>query len=81
MGGYVHDVEGEPQETVEITVRMGRAGFERLCTSSLPVSEIWLTQQPDGTYALGVVTPQHPSELGYKAQAVEHDDRKERFAS
>ena len=78
---YVHDVQGEPQETVEFTLRMGRSGFELLQRESLHVFEIWLTKQPDGSFALGVVTPQHPSELGYKAQAVEHDDRRERFAS
>lgn len=81
MSRYVIDVEGEAQATVEFRIRMGRAGFERLCSGSLKVSEIWLTSQPDGTYALGVVTPQHPRELGYTAQAVEHDDRRERFGA
>lgn len=79
MSGYTHDVEGVEQETVEIRVRLGRAGFERLRTASVAVLEIWLTEQPDGTFALGVVTPQRPEELGYQARAVERDDRRERF--
>lgn len=76
---YLHDVQGEEQETVEFTVRMGRQGFELLQREPLRVSEIWLTKQPDGSYALGVVTAQHPSELGYRAQRVETDDRREQF--
>lgn len=76
---YVHDVEGVEQETVEIRVRLGRAGFERLRTGSVPVSEVWLTEQPDGSFALGVVTAVKPEDLGYQARKVEHDDRRERF--
>jgi hypothetical protein len=78
---YVHDVEGVDQETVEIRVRLGRAGFEKLRTGSVPVSEIWLTEQPDGSFALGVVTPTRPEDLGYQARKVERDDRRERFPS
>lgn len=79
--GYVHDVEGVPQEEVEITVRLGRAGFEKLLERSVPCSEVWLTAQPDGSYALGVVTAVPPSELGFEARAVDRDDRRERFPS
>lgn len=75
------DVEGAELETVEITVRLGRAGFERLSSASVPCSELWLTEQPDGSFALGVVTPVHPEALGYEARRVEVDDRRERFAA
>lgn len=79
MSGYVHDVEGVSQETVEIRVRLGRAGFERLKSASVPCSEVWLTEQPDGSFALGVVTPKPPESMGLQARRVEHDDRPDRF--
>jgi hypothetical protein len=81
MSGYVHDVEGVEQDTVTISVTLGRAGFKKLIEGSVPCSEVWLTKQPDGTFALGVVTPVHPEALGFQARAVENDDRKERFPS
>ncbi len=74
----VIDLDGESQDTVELTVRMGRAAFELLTTGRIRATEIWLTKQPDGTYAIGVVTPQHPHDLGYTPQLVETDDRNER---
>lgn len=75
------DVVGVEQQEVEIRVRLGRAGFEKLCSGTLPVTGVWLTAQPDGTYALGVTTSQHPHELGYMARKAERDDRAERFGS
>lgn len=74
------DVEGEELDTVEIRVRLGREGFDRLRTTSVPVTSVFLTEQPDGSYALGVTTREHPRALGMKARKVEHDDRAERFA-
>lgn len=70
------ELDGEPQPTVEITVRLGVDAFELLTTTHLPVREVWLAEQPDGAYAIGVVTPQHPTELGYQARAVENRDQR-----
>ncbi len=78
---YVHDVEGVEQKTVEIRVRLGLAAFDKLRFGSVPVSSVWLTEQPDGTFALGVTTSTRPDDLGYLARKVEHDDRRERFPS
>jgi hypothetical protein len=78
-GSYVHDVAGEELDAIEVRVRISRDGFARLCTSSVPCSEVWLTEQPDGSFALGVVTAVPPEELGFRARAVERDDRRERF--
>jgi hypothetical protein len=48
-------VEEEALETVTIRVELGRATFERLTRESVACSELWLTEQADGSYALGVV--------------------------
>ncbi len=73
------DVEGVEQETVDVAVRLGRAGFERLLGDGVPCKSIWLTGQPDGSFALGVVTAEPPEALGLVARAVEMDDRAQRF--
>lgn len=76
---YVHDVDGVEQETVEIRVRLGRAGFDALRFGAVQCKEVWITEQPDGTFALGVVTADPPAAVGLQARKVEHDDRRERF--
>lgn len=69
-------IEGIEQETVEIRVRLGRAALERLSSAWVACTKVFLTEQPDGTYALGVTNAEAPELL---ARKVELDDRDARF--
>ena len=69
MSKIVH-VDGEQLETAEITVRLGARALEHLRRRWIACSKVWLTEQPDGTFALGVVTDAPTQEL-FDARAVE----------
>lgn len=71
-------LEGQELDTVEITLRLGKANLEKLTTGrGVACMAVWLSQQPDGSYALGLkaaTRPEHP-------RKVERDDRRERGIS
>ncbi len=73
------NLHGEQLETAEIRVRLGTAALELLRRRWIACSKVWLTEQPDGTFALGVVTPAPPADAGLEPRAVERDDRAQRF--
>jgi hypothetical protein len=73
------NVQGVNVEETVIYVRLGTAALQRLRTLGVPCTKVWLTEQPDGTYALGVVTTLPPDECGLVPRIVETDDREARF--
>ncbi len=70
---------GSEVSTVEIAVRLGERALRELTGPGLPCRRVWLTAQPDGSYALGVVTQTTPEELGLEPRLPEVDDRARRF--
>ncbi len=74
------NVEGDEEvEAVEITVRLGARALALLRSRWVACTKVWLTEQPDGTFALGVVTAVPPDKAGLEPRAVEADDRERRF--
>lgn len=71
----MHHVEGVERGTVDITVRLGARALQRLRDGWIACTKVFLTEQPDGSFALGVVTDE-PSDL---SRSVETDDRETRF--
>lgn len=77
MQAPIAHIEGDELETVDITLRLGTESLKRLTTPGYvqPALGFWLTEQPDGTYALGVYLkgqPEHP-------RKVANDDARERL--
>lgn len=74
----IHHLEGEELEAVDITLRIGKENLALLTTPgrSVPVEAIWLTEQPDGTYALGVQSRKWPAGSPRK---VANNDSQERI--
>ena len=74
-----HIVPGVDVDTVDVTLRIGTAALERFTADQVPCTAVWLTRQPDGTFALGIVTEVPPAELGLQGRAVDTDERGLRF--
>ena len=72
-------LEGVEQETVGIALSVGVEAFERLRSGEVQCRSVWLTEQPDGTFALGLLLAEPPEAQGLRARKVERDDRPKRF--
>ncbi len=70
--------EGDDLETVDITLRIGRDNLANLSAPGRIVEceGVWLTEQPDGTYALGILAAPYPG----TPRRVENNDAGERLS-